>query len=204
MSLHRFVLAAAIAAIPLAVSAQTTSVTQLTAAMSASNENPAVDKQAFGSALISIKATRGESGALTSAVVDFNIQYFVGAPEMITAMHIHRGAAGVNGPVVINSGLAGPIQGDGEGVLFYQAMVTDSAMLAVVQDILDNPWNYYVNAHATTAPGGFIRGQLQLTTLSAIVSSSNQISSLDSKVNAMKATLDRIAGRLGVVPVNVP
>ncbi len=201
MKLHTALLVAAIAFVPSALVAQSVSVHLFTASMSASNENPALEKAAFADGLISIKATRSSSGALTQAVVDFNVDYFVGQPEMIVAMHIHRGAAGVNGPVVINSGLQGPLEANGDGVLFYQMIVTDADMLATVEAILQNPAGYYLNAHSTSAPPGFIRGQLQRTTLSMIQMNSAQSASIEAKVDALKATLDRIANRLGVVPV---
>jgi hypothetical protein len=60
------------------------------------------------------------------------------------AAHIHEGAAGTNGPVVVN--LAAPADGN--------------AADQTVADILANPQNYYVNVHNAKYPGGAIRGQL--------------------------------------------
>ena len=65
-----------------------------------------------------------------------------------TAAHIHVGAAGVNGPVVVN--LARPTDGDSAG-----CVQTDRA-----QEILANPANFYVNVHNKQFPGGAVRGQL--------------------------------------------
>jgi CHRD domain len=71
-----------------------------------------------------------------------------------TASHIHRGAAGKAGPIVVNffaedSALAGSkksgcVQADTE----------------VVAAIASKPGNYYVNVHSAEFPKGEIRGQL--------------------------------------------
>jgi CHRD domain-containing protein len=66
------------------------------------------------------------------------------------AAHIHRGAAGTNGPVVVP--LAAPTGG------FVVACTT--ADPALVRDIRKNPSGYYVNVHTPTFPAGAIRGQL--------------------------------------------
>ena len=202
--MKKILILAAVALVPSALFAQSVTVHDFTAAMSPSNENPAVDKMAFGSAHIGIKAYWNADGDLTQAKVDFNINYYLAEPEMLTGLHIHRGAAGANGPVVVNSGLSGPLEADaGNGVLFFQATVTDADRLEAVEAILDNPGGYYVNLHSSSVPSGFVRGQLQRTTLSMIQMTKAQSDSIEAKINAMQATLERIANRLGVVPVAV-
>ena len=64
----------------------------------------------------------------------------------VTMAHIHRGAAGTNGPpvVTLDAGPAGCVSGDP----------------AAVQDVEVNPGGYYVNLHTADFPGGAIRGQL--------------------------------------------
>ena len=70
--------------------------------------------------------------------------------SFITASHIHRGAAGTNGPIVHNLSL----------VPFTQ--IAGSVILsdADVRDL--EAGNLYVNVHSTTNPGGFARGQIIL------------------------------------------
>lgn len=63
--------------------------------------------------------------------------------------HIHSGAAGVNGPVVVDfdapvNGLNGCVQADA----------------ALIKAIRHDPAEYYVNVHTTTFTGGEVRGQL--------------------------------------------
>lgn len=203
MKLQKFALLAALVALPSMLFAQTASVYHFNAALSPSNENPALDAVAVGDAHILIKGYRNSNGDLIQANVDFNVEYYTGQPELLVAMHIHSGAAGVNGGVVISSGLAGPVEADGEGHIFTQAKVTEADGLATVEAILANPAGYYVNIHSMTAPPGLMRGQLQRTTLSMIQMTKAQTASIEAKIDAMSATLERIANRLGVVPVDV-
>lgn len=69
-----------------------------------------------------------------------------------TAAHIHSGAAGVNGPVVIGldaPGASGEVKGCKTGL--------DATLLNA---IIASPAQYYVNVHTTDFPGGAVRGQL--------------------------------------------
>jgi hypothetical protein len=66
-----------------------------------------------------------------------------------TAMHIHSGAAGVAGPIVVNL----------TPVLTGTRCV--SADPSLIRDIRDNFAGYYCNIHTGTFPDGAIRGQLE-------------------------------------------
>lgn len=70
--------------------------------------------------------------------------------EPATMAHIHKGAAGVSGPVVVP--LDAPTSGTAQGC--------KPAAAEVVAAILANPADYYVNIHNATFPKGAIRGQL--------------------------------------------
>jgi len=107
------------------------------ALLAGANEVPAGDPDGTGLAVVTISGT-----TVTYTVLAQNI----GAP---TGAHIHRGAAGTNGPIVINfnvstlsNGSIGPVD---------QALLTE---------ILANPSGFYVNVHTAEFPGGAIRGQL--------------------------------------------
>jgi len=67
------------------------------------------------------------------------------------AAHIHKGAAGANGPPVV------PFSGvDASG----NSKGCAAAGVDVVKDLVANPAGYYINVHTKTAPAGAIRGQL--------------------------------------------
>jgi len=72
--------------------------------------------------------------------------------DPVTISHIHQGAAGENGDVVVDLDLAG-FETTSEGC-------NDAADAATLQAIIDNPAAYYVNVHNEAFPPGAIRGQL--------------------------------------------
>jgi hypothetical protein len=103
-----------------------------------------VESQARGAALVRIKGTR----------LKFTVVIFNPARETFTAGHIHVGAAGENGPVVV------PLfQGSSDARAFVQSdrLKIDAGLAAA---ICGNPSGYYVNYHTTQDPEGAIRGQL--------------------------------------------
>jgi hypothetical protein len=67
------------------------------------------------------------------------------------AAHIHRGGAGVNGPVVFPFTAPGA-DGNSSGCAAADASLID--------EILGNPAGFYVNVHTKEHPGGAIRSQL--------------------------------------------
>lgn len=98
------------------------------------------DPDGSGSALIGLSPGGNE--------ICFSINVSGIAPA--TAAHIHKGAVGVNGPVVV--GLTPPTDGSSIG-----CVAVDPELL---KDILKNPQDYYVNVHNDDFPDGAIRGQL--------------------------------------------
>lgn len=149
-----------------------------------SNEVPPIDINATGAATIRAHVVRSASGEIISGTVDFLVSYaFPGSVEL-TGLHIHRGAAGINGPVVINTGIGGAngniISSTGRGSIDRSAQITpaDTTALAALRDMVANPSGFYVNLHSTVNPGGVIRGQLQkpqVTTYMTLLSTRNEV-----------------------------
>jgi hypothetical protein len=68
-----------------------------------------------------------------------------------TASHIHRGAAGVAGPIVVTLATSFPSN---------VATGTASASADLIDEIRRNPGGFYVNVHNAAFPNGAIRGQI--------------------------------------------
>lgn len=157
-------------------------------------------------------------GEVTSATVDFLVNYAFGATESVRAMHIHRGVRGQGGPVEIGSDFGPEMAFTGSGSFYRSVVVTDPMALAVIQEILANPAGFYLNIHTQSSPSGLIRGQL-LNTPEVISGRDGAESAaiqreILSRLNLIQATLEqirvenfaqrettnRIAAKLGVVP----
>ena len=108
-----------------------------TAALSGANEVPANTSTATGNTLVTINPTTG--------VVNWNTSSSI-PQASATGHHIHRGAAGTNGLVVINFTSA------------YAGTATVTTALAA--EIVGNPGGFYVNLHTQAFGGGEIRAQL--------------------------------------------
>jgi CHRD domain len=135
----------------------------LSALLLASNEVPAItnaESTGTGNATVTFDLTRDASGNITAAAATFvvNLSGFPsGTP--IRVAHIHPGAAGINGPVLLDTGL---IPGDNltlaNGSGSFTKTVTTTP--AIASSIISNPSGFYFNAHSLLNPGGVVRGQL--------------------------------------------
>ena len=130
------VLALSALAMP-AVAAPTTMSTKLSGSEEA--PGPGADKGA-GSAELAFDSDKGQvCYTLTASGTD--------TPTMA---HIHKGAVGVPGPVVVP--LTAPANGSAKGCA---PVATD-----VISAIMAMPSDYYVNVHTAAFPKGAMRGQL--------------------------------------------
>lgn len=117
----------------------------LHAELSAANEvqSPPVASGATGTADVALNQGQGAVCWQITAS---------GLSSSPTAAHIHRGPAGVNGPVVV--GLFGA------GTTLPASGCTEGVSKELVKEIRENPDAFYVNVHTENYPGGEIRGQL--------------------------------------------
>lgn len=162
-----FFMMAAVSAAPLfmpAAQAQTETIV-FTAILSASNEVAPVvvhptEINTTGSAFVTLEVTR-TGGVITAATARFDASLSgMAANSVIILAHIHEGAAGVNGPIRVDSNIspAAPVPTVGGAASFTRTglAVTPS----VAQAIINNPAGFYFNVHTALSPGGVARGQL--------------------------------------------
>lgn len=189
------------------------------AALSPANEVPPVSIEARGTALLYAHVMRDAQDQIVSGSVDFVILYTFPSETTFTGLHIHSGAAGVNGPVTVNTGIAAgassvTIAAPFRGAFSRQAQVLpdNAAGLATLRGMFDNPAGYYVNLHSTVSPGGVIRGQVmraESTTLLGLMSPANEVPAITnvtaSGVGSIEAVRAYQNGRLaaGVVTFDV-
>jgi hypothetical protein len=103
-----------------------------------SNEVPPVQTQAYGTGVNNIAADR--SVTVTLSVIDM----------VPTAAHIHEGAAGTNGPVIV------PLNRISERAF----VAPDGARLTEAQYAAYKAGNLYVNVHSARHPNGEVRSQI--------------------------------------------
>jgi hypothetical protein len=110
--------------------------------LSGPSEVPAGDPDATGNATVWINPGTG------TVCYEWSVS---NAATPIAAAHIHRGVAGVAGPVVVPLPPTGQSSGSG---------CTTGVDRSLALDIIRHPWNFYVNTHNAEFPAGVARGQL--------------------------------------------
>lgn len=119
-----------------------------------SNEVPAVNSNAVGSAFV-------QFNPINNTIAWEAHTLGIASP---TLAHIHRGAAGVNGPVVINFATSpdqiqgGRTSGSGPISAVQTSNLQQSDLTALSNAATAS--GYYVNIHSGAFPGGEVRGQL--------------------------------------------
>jgi len=106
--------------------------------LSGANEVPPVTSAATGSGTLSV----GDDGSLAGSIVVTGVE--------AKAAHIHLGAAGKNGPVIV------PLTKDGNAFNVPAGARLDAEQLKAFK-----AGGLYVNVHSAANPGGEIRAQLQ-------------------------------------------
>lgn len=108
------------------------------AAVTGSQEVPPVSTTASGRSTISVASDRSVSGAVIVTGME------------PTAAHIHQGAMGMNGPVILPLAKTAPMT----FAVPAGAKLTDAQYAALMEGKL------YVNVHSAAHPGGEIRMQM--------------------------------------------
>lgn len=103
-----------------------------------------VESRALGAALVHIDGT----------TLSFTVAIANPARETFVAGHIHTGAAGQNGLVLVQL-----FSGSSDRKLFFQAARIEITA-GIAAAICGDPGGHYVNYHTTQDPQGALRGQL--------------------------------------------
>lgn len=111
-----------------------------TATLTGASEVPAVTTTGTGT----LKAMYNR----TSKKLTYTLTYSGFGTDTVTAAHFHKGAEGVNGPVVVPITLRSGTE-----------QTTDALTTDQETDLLNNMW--YVNVHTKKYPNGAIRAQLK-------------------------------------------
>lgn len=123
----------------LAAGAANTAGTKLEATLRGSSERPVAPAGNRGKVELRLTALTGK------VCWEFKLSKIDGKPNQA---HIHKGASGVAGNVVVPLGAS------------YKRQGCTTASKALVRAILKNPRAYYVNVHNAKHPAGAMRGQL--------------------------------------------
>jgi hypothetical protein len=134
-----------------------------TAQLLPANETTAVvggETTSSGTVTITFVTTKDGAGNVTSAnaTAVVNMQGFP-AGSTITNAHIHTGASGVAGAVLIPFP-PGAVTLTGGAGSFTTVAAVDGAKAT---DIMNNPAGFYFNVHTALNSGGVMRGQLVRT-----------------------------------------
>ena len=148
-------------------SPETTDAVQLTSFALASEGEPVVFN-------VTMRAENEPNGASTSeskgaaqvkvfadGTIEFLFTINNKSGDTYTRAHIHKAAAGANGPIHWDFLEAGnPVASISDQPSQLRG-VARARTAAVVADLLANPSGYYVNVHSSAFPGGAVRGQVQ-------------------------------------------
>jgi hypothetical protein len=111
-----------------------------TVSLNGVNEEPDADLDGTGAANVTVNSSTGQvCVSLTSTGI-----------ADITAMHIHEGSVGVNGPIRVDFAVT-------SGTSAATCVTTSAAQAAAINAA---PAGFYLNAHNADFPDGAIRGQL--------------------------------------------
>ena len=155
--------------------------------LSGAQEVPAVSTSGAGSSTIAVSPDKSVSGSVTTSGMAG------------TVAHIHTGAAGQNGPVII------PLTKSGENTW----SVPPGTKLTDAQYDSFKAGNLYVNVHSAAHPGGEVRAQLKTTDMGMVqrgtgVSMTNPYSTDGKPITTFnQPVVDRPTGTSLTVPYGV-
>jgi uncharacterized protein (TIGR03437 family) len=151
-----------------ALLADTAATTPFLTQLLPANETPPITDGSTANVIVFVHTIRDSSGVVTSGSVEFRVATRFSGAVTVTGLHIHKGAAGVAGSIVIGTDVNASdkkiaIDASGRANILKQVQFPQTGVdLGTVVDLLANPQSYYVNIHTTDNPDGAMRGQLLL------------------------------------------
>jgi hypothetical protein len=138
------------------VTSDTSATTSATSASAPATTNVNLEAQMSGKDEVPGPGVTDGAGVAEIRIEREEICYRLNATmgEMPTAAHIHTGAAGTSGPVLVN---LMPMFNKGESGFTAENCLPPSS---AVPQIAENPAGFYVNIHSAEHPDGAMRGQL--------------------------------------------
>ncbi len=141
-------------------------VVNVSALLNPASEVPPIanaESVARGAAQVTFTVSRDSAGVVTGGTATMYFQLLnLPSGTVIRGAHIHSSPAGVNGPIVVDTGVSPTnivtLEGGRQEFTFRDVSVTAATMAA----ILVNPSAFYFNVHTSTNPGGVARGQLSV------------------------------------------
>jgi len=139
------------------------STVRFTATLAPAQETPPIqnaEQTGSGNSTMDFTITRDANSAISNATVNFQVNMSgFPASTVVTIAHIHTGATGVSGPILISTTV-----NPGEVVLSGGAGNFSRVAVPVkttdMEAILANPAGFYFNVHTSLNPAGVMRGQL--------------------------------------------
>jgi CHRD domain len=139
------------------------STVRFAATLAPAQETPPIqnaESTGSGNSTMDFTITRDANSAISNATVNFQVNMSgFPASTVVTIAHIHTGATGVSGPILISTTV-----NPGEVVLSGGAGNFSRVAVPVkttdMEAILANPAGFYFNVHTSLNPAGVMRGQL--------------------------------------------
>jgi hypothetical protein len=181
--------------------------TSLSADLSPLNLVPPLDDRTeTGSANVDITLVPASSTASASGSVSFDITLENALSDSFTGFAIHRGATGLNGPVVVETQFVPDADTPAGNTISGQMAITSQTELQSLQDVVQNPGNYYIVLAGTENPAGLLRGQLQAgdDMGEEMDNLSDKLDRMQEQLNVIQRMIRSVGGVLGIDPAFLP
>ncbi len=167
---------------------------------------PLEDRTESATASIDINMVAATGSTSASAIVSFDINLDNATSDMFTGFAIGEGAAGLNGPEVVQTVLNADPDAPVTDTLSGQMTITSQTQIQKLQELMQNPEKFYVLLTATENPDGLLRGQLKAgdDMGNEVDSLSDKIDRMQEQLNVIQQMLRSVGGVLGIDPKFLP